>query len=207
MGRDIRALFEDAQDDDFNPLSPHGERPAGSLKTIRALGFQSTLPAWGETGHGRFRGSTTGQISIHSPRMGRDAPLDWMQGGGGHISIHSPRMGRDDGLPDSVDSRFLISIHSPRMGRDRRGNLLRRFPVISIHSPCMGRDGMHKTLRTTVRVFQSTLPAWGETGGRTPRSPGWYFNPLSLHGERHQEELNSVAAWKFQSTLPAWGET
>ena len=37
---------------DFNPLSPHGERPAYSFRYCPMCGaFQSTLPAWGETKH------------------------------------------------------------------------------------------------------------------------------------------------------------
>ena len=58
---------------DFNPLSPHGERLYTNLcAAVALLTFQSTLPAWGETGlywtcGRRFK------ISIHSPRMGRDA--------------------------------------------------------------------------------------------------------------------------------------
>ena len=35
--------------DDFNPLSPHGERLRDGRKPCRLDGFQSTLPAWGET--------------------------------------------------------------------------------------------------------------------------------------------------------------
>ena len=56
------------------------------------------------------------QISIHSPRMGRDGKeSDTPQGG--IISIHSPRMGRDV-INTSDWQDVTISIHSPRMGRD-----------------------------------------------------------------------------------------
>ena len=84
----------DLRSPDFNPLSPHGERPTlppifstkfAFQSTLPAWGetearaavegslkFQSTLPAWGETGR-RFASWITAIISIHSPRMGRDA--------------------------------------------------------------------------------------------------------------------------------------
>ena len=56
----------------FNPLSPHGER-LRQLMTFPQTGlFQSTLPAWGETRRKVFRRYKP-HISIHSPRMGRDA--------------------------------------------------------------------------------------------------------------------------------------
>ena len=100
----------------FNPLSPHGERrtvstTANGPKSISihsprmgrdisgedgaagAVEFQSTLPAWGETGQA-YRSPGYPGISIHSPRMGRDAVAadDLVVR---DISIHSPRMGRD----------------------------------------------------------------------------------------------------------------
>ena len=56
---------------------------------------------------------------------------------------------------------------------------------ISIHSPRMGRDDLVTFFANSVPIFQSTLPAWGETGLLQ------YFEVLD----------------KFQSTLPAWGET
>ena len=60
----------------------------------KCLEFQSTLPAWGETQG--FAGADARLISIHSPRMGRDAqrPAEQVRP---KISIHSPRMGRDNG--------------------------------------------------------------------------------------------------------------
>ena len=50
----------------------------------------------------------------------------------------------------------------------------------------MGRDKLLSIAGAADKVFQSTLPAWGETYD-------------SLEGE----ELEKL----FQSTLPAWGET
>ena len=57
----------------FNPLSPHGERRISARGSGMAKRFQSTLPAWGET----WIPPTSAKplaISIHSPRMGRDPP-------------------------------------------------------------------------------------------------------------------------------------
>ena len=56
---------------DFNPLSPHGERQKVMAWWLQGQQFQSTLPAWGETQpFFIFKNYIT--ISIHSPRMGRD---------------------------------------------------------------------------------------------------------------------------------------
>ena len=57
-------------------------------------------------------------------------------------------------------------------------------------------------------TFQSTLPAWGETGARAAGlREGDYFNPLSPHGERRRWGQSALWPTGFQSTLPAWGET
>ena len=56
---------------DFNPLSPCGERPINYLIGKGREIFQSTLPVWGETTRYPY-GEPKLQISIHSPRVGRD---------------------------------------------------------------------------------------------------------------------------------------
>ena len=57
-------------------------------------------------------------------------------------------------------------------------------------------------------VFQSTLPAWGETTvAAKVATVNGNFNPLSPHGERRFPPLALGPPGRFQSTLPAWGET
>ncbi len=78
----------------FNPLSPHGER--------HYRGYNNLI---------------TGDISIHSPRMGRDvsiAALAWC-----HVQFQSTLPAWGETRPRKKDiSDTMISIHSPRMGRD-----------------------------------------------------------------------------------------
>ena len=178
MGRDGKDHWGKAVGEDFNPLSPHGERH-------READTKAGKPG----------------ISIHSPRMGRDGrrPPGWLLR---PISIHSPRMGRDPKTPCSTPSRD-ISIHSPRMGRDRLWPSGGHPRTISIHSPRMGRDlarpcstrasahfnplsphGERRARTCTGRWrtgFQSTLPAWGETGRVLCHPPGV---PISIHTPR-----------------------
>ena len=73
MGRDgLDILRQHHGGRNFNPLSPHGERPTPSrASTCCTKAFQSTLPAWGETTGCPCRRPPK-EISIHSPRMGRD---------------------------------------------------------------------------------------------------------------------------------------
>ena len=104
--------------DNFNPLSPHGER----------------------------------QHQLLTKRLEHS------------ISIHSPRMGRDLAQRGVRQLTSEISIHSPRMGRDATGiSWGLELGQISIHSPRMGRDYESYSKLITYSIFQSTLPAWGET--------------------------------------------
>ena len=57
-------------------------------------------------------------------------------------------------------------------------------------------------------IFQSTLPAWGETAFRHCHDPGGH---ISIHSPRMGRDgaklFVKVTTLAFQSTLPAWGET
>ena len=146
-------------------------------------------------------------ISIHSPRMGRDRT----KGNRTlvlYISIHSPRMGRDNALPPFVKYYTNFNPLSPH-GERRKFVPIR--PVQGDFNPLSphGERLPSSDCNPLSRQFQSTLPAWGETGMPAEIWPGpWNFNPLSPHGERR------MGVWRmriicgiFQSTLPAWGET
>ena len=181
-GRDPYRAGNEAADADFNPLSPHGERPTTGRKRGARRRFQSTLPAWGETCYRRaidalppFQ-STLPAWGETEPEGATDVVLE--------ISIHSPRMGRDD-KPPGIGDKIMISIHSPRMGRDRCSCPCCRptadFNPLSPH----GERHPARVVRDIWHGFQSTLPAWGETGRRRSISTsGRDFNPLSPHGER-----------------------
>ena len=71
VGRDYRRVMRNSVEADFNPLAPGGARHLTMRIFMLYTIFQSTRPGWGET-----RTSTPppqqAQISIHSPRVGRD---------------------------------------------------------------------------------------------------------------------------------------
>ena len=63
-------------------------------------------------------------------------------------------------------------------------------------------------LRHTAKIFQSTLPVWGATGGQSACAAVLKnFNPRSPCGERRDFCKWSVWPLRFQSTLPVWGAT
>ena len=145
--------------------------------------FQSTLPAWGETGWGTAPSASTSHfnpLSPHGERRGMErrtwkrkefqstlpawgetAPGSRTTGSPGHFNPLSPH-----------GERLLHCLHG--------GHAL----GISIHSPRMGRDGHLAPHVPEKPLFQSTLPAWGETWRSPARCIPCHFNPLSPHGER-----------------------
>ena len=212
---------------DFNPLSPHGERPLA------------------------HRCPQTPAISIHSPRMGRDTitaalrPLPspfqstlpaWGEthdfqscGSNSLISIHSPRMGRDPDKLYPVYQRQQFQSTLPAWGETTRLIIIIIISLFQSTLPAWG-ETCSGFSTPSMGEFQSTLPAWGEThtpynnnnnkpisihsprmGRDQPRPPCLAaiadFNPLSPHGERPVLVPVLPPHSRFQSTLPAWGET
>ena len=140
--------------------------------------FQSTLPAWGETGAAPEE-SLRGQISIHSPRMGRDILL-----GNGHGQA-------EDFNP--------LSPHGER--QKMRQKCRKGFPFQST-LPAWGETGRSTETRPAL-LFQSTLPAWGETYyALRIMSTLFYFNPLSPHGERRLLTANWQTTFYFNPLSP-----
>ena len=138
-GRDASASSPFSPSIYFNPLAPQGARRGKTTLKLGGGKFQSTRPARGETGGGR-RCSSSVEISIHSPRKGRDS-VQYVQTGS-KTKFQSTRPARGEtSKPAHLGARGVISIHSPRKGRDRYGYLYVRYPeCISIHSPRKGRD-------------------------------------------------------------------
>ncbi len=190
---------------DFNPLSPHGERPSLTKDERAQLIFQSTLPAWGETGGGVCRRPPAAVFQSTLPAWG-ETQSDIETYVATLISIHSPRMGRDPpGGDPAEDTRNFnpLSPHGERHGP----------PV-----PLGPGD-----------EFQSTLPAWGETRihvrplledvisihsprmGRDQSRQDALPGPIiSIHSPRMGRDADhhpDHRTERFQSTLPAWGET
>ena len=127
--------------ENFNPRSPHGERPNGHIclrhhrisihaprtgsdrcskrQIVRQVSFQSTLPARGATLHGcRQSPRETGFQSTLPARGATPKNLVrymWMH----HFNPRSPHGERPSGLA-ILCTMTIISIHAPRTGSDAR---------------------------------------------------------------------------------------
>ena len=96
-----RGIMRLVKQGNFNPRSPHGERPHG---TVHYMGVAET-------------------ISIHAPRTGSDTKTVRVDAWAVAISIHAPRTGSDKMIACGFCPSD-ISIHAPRTGSDTRREIL-----------------------------------------------------------------------------------
>ena len=155
------AFFQILVSGNFNPRSPHGERPKTPNPTNPSQIFQSTLPARGATccATNFARRSDFNPRSPHgerrySPFVSTDAPS---------ISIHAPRTGSDTLLTTSLTTWTQFQSTLPARGATGCKGFGLRSPVISIHAPRTGSDPSMQGCAWKGERFQSTLPARGAT--------------------------------------------
>ena len=190
----------------FNPPSPCGEGRNPVFLSPEICLFQSTLPVWGGTS--QFRNQPTPLfVSIHPPRVGRDAATQarWRQKP--NVSIHPPRVGRDPCVLINPGGRLWFQSTLPVWG----GTLFIAHLVfhlgVSIHPPRVGRDPAKRWQSPPRPVFQSTLPVWGGTAMDEGWITGFEFqSTLPVWGGTLQVYVENVGN-AFQSTLPVWGGT
>ena len=123
----------------FNPRSPHGERPSHvPNKNVRHR-FQSTLPA---------RGATyilqdivdVSQISIHAPRTGSDPAASPLHRLPSNFNPRSPHGERHYGFQRHGERCRNFNPRSPHGERRKLMEQIGRFYDISIHAPRTGSD-------------------------------------------------------------------
>ena len=166
----------------FNPRSPHGERPWRFPRLLRPTGFQSTLPARGATIPLGFNPRLDG-ISIHAPRTGSDkgeSRRDYLREFQSTLPARGATLGGGQ-MPGALGFQSTL----PARGATCLCRMSRQTATISIHAPRTGSDFS--------TICRSTA--------------GADFNPRSPHGERRQSMPIQTALLKFQSTLPARGAT
>ena len=134
---------------DFNPRSPHGERPRCFSVGAAALShFNPRSP------HGERR---------------LPAPLAAL---GRAISTHAPRTGSDAGDCRTISAATSFQPTLPARGATCLRSSGHRRSHISTHAPRTGSDRQRCAQLAVVRRFQPTLPARGATvaGYQLPRA-------------------------------------
>ncbi len=178
VGRDQKLIADMMRCDDFNPLSPRGERPPTAGSPCRTLKFQSTLPAWGET-ISIVCCTEIVDISIHSPRVGRDGSWMAQRSSTANFNPLSPRGERLSWHATPSRSQNFNPL-SPRGERLRWASLCSTRRHFNPLSPRGERPNGLK-FSSTAAKFQSTLPAWGETAAL---ADGFLVALISIHSPR-----------------------
>ena len=185
VGSDIpSSIYDLPQYTHFYPRSPRGERRIQVAATAPSDRFLSTLPAWGAT-----------------RSMQRLFPLRM------YFYPRSPRGERLSFFPYGLFA-FFISIHAPRVGSDPLHFYTVFLFDISIHAPRVGSDPFFQNSIQGIRLFLSTLPAWGATKTAAAWIPRMtqFLSTLPAWGATITERCRAYLN-KFLSTLPAWGAT
>ena len=101
------------------------------------------------------------------------------------ISIHAPRMGRDAQTRSCSGSCRQFQSTRPVWGATIRLGRRRHQLDISIHAPRMGRDAIVQQMLAQTLGFQSTRPVWGATVvGTAINRADADFNPRAPYGAR-----------------------
>ena len=123
--------------------------------------FQSTRPVWGATPC-IYNACNTDVVSIHAPRVGRDATSSSALMACICFNPRAP-CGARLFLGIQKSTAAVVSIHAPRVGRDmpRSARSAATF-CFNPRAPCGARRGFDAHL---IRkwAFQSTRPVWGAT--------------------------------------------
>ena len=123
---------------DFNPRAPCGARPNPSACTVTTEEFQSTRPVWGATPC-EYLKIKKGGISIHAPRVGRDALQGFGTKAPSRFQSTRPVWGAT-GAGEAERGEAAISIHAPRVGRDRqKGTNCSSLGHFNPRAPCGAR--------------------------------------------------------------------
>ena len=146
---------------DFNPRSPHGERPGRFVAAIYEFVISIHAPRTGSDNQARAH-ARKGKISIHAPRTGSDPGNASRASRQKEFQSTLPARGATNDIASFV-GRIGISIHAPRTGSDHFRHALqadqRHFNPRSPH----GERPFFSSNLLEWHTFQSTLPARGAT--------------------------------------------
>ena len=124
---------------DFNPRSPHGERPVRTSNQRNAEAFQPTLPARGATGIRPkilFSKDDFNPRSPHGERHRSPKPAT----GSFPISTHAPRTGSDQRGDTGSHQAAEFQPTLPARGATIKQSKSKRKQTISTHAPRTGSD-------------------------------------------------------------------
>ena len=183
-GSDYRGFYHLGRRRDFNPRSPHGERPGDTKRiTKRRNDFNPRSPH-GERHPSYYCPTRRRHFNPRSPHGERHA-LCCVGGDATDISTHAPRTGSDQELRNIVTRDGHFNPRSPHGERQAAHAIYLPKKDFNPRSP-HGERQLPEEWYFQIYGFQPTLPARGATCSSSQSfSLSSYFNPRSPHGERH----------------------
>jgi len=163
----------------FNPRAPRGARQKIADEKAGPLMFQSTRPARGATPE-PTRTNEDAMVSIHAPRAGRDAPIDYAHSRSRSFNPRAPRGARQRHY-NVAEGELMFQSTRPARGATRAGRKSTSrtfrfnpraprgarpccFPscsaiaLVSIHAPRAGRDGVRPSSSRGRSSFNPRAP-------------------------------------------------
>ena len=190
----------------FNPRSPHGERQNAVFITNDATVFQSTLPARGATRCNHYAGNVRKYFNPRSPHGERPC-RGYKARHEQTISIHAPRTGSDVVATNCNQVAMHFNPRSPHGERPAQRTWTSAWRDFNPRSPHGERRARRKR-----RSWSSPISIHAPRTGSDPCTKGGgadpaHFNPRSPCGERLRLHQRRRFQLLFQSTLPARGAT
>ena len=184
-----------------------GATRGAPYQRCRRARFQSTRPVWGATHLCRHPHPRCGHFNPRAPCGARRAnPRSYRPRS--PISIHAPRVGRDavDVISDDVYHGFQST--RPVWGATRASNSCEPAPAIDFNprAPC-GARRIQDQVPIVFRNFNPRAPCGARPAFTFNSTEAINFNPRAPCGARLSLPCLSYPRAGFQSTRPVWGAT
>ena len=180
-GSDWRCWEKEPTREDFNPRSPHGERPGTGGKSNTPTHFNPRSP------HGERR-LTLQSYKIHQS-----------------ISIHAPRTGSDFGLKQMQACQRDFNPRSPHGERLSCGFLTFFNEKFQSTLPARGATGGDDRPGRRELHFNPRSPHGERQRTKKQRRRAKHFNPRSPHGERRQRTIFKCRTLRISIHAPRTG--
>ena len=193
----------------FNPRSPHGERPTCARVMDRIPAISTHAPRTGSDALLRARRRDRHDFNPRSPHGERRFLL---RGRLVHSDFNprSPHGERPRGERGAGSRRHDFNPRSPHGERQQAIKMAQHYDAISTHAPRTGSDAGATSPDTTTGRFQPTLPARGATPAtcRTFCGARRFQPTLPARGATDNRSRRFFYhRLRFQPTLPARGAT
>ena len=193
--------------EDFNPRSPHGERPRAARAPTRAVVISTHAPRTGSDAKLLRQNGVAIGISTHAPRTGSDAPMWYNALRHPDFNPRSPHGERRYIMPRRrYGAKFQPTLPARGATLHHAAPPLRR--EISTHAPRTGSDIRTRTQSICTSKISTHAPRTGSDVNVSGAVLVQHrFQPTLPHGERQRVHRVRGAGDVISTHAPARGAT